>query len=105
MMELARAIKIVAAINDRAMFTMGMVEKVRSLEGVSLAEMIEAKTLVEAGDDKPIIPDDRLIAAAYCAEHYDVDMGGIIVLPGEDESERKVLAVLSVAARPKRKAG
>lgn len=105
MMELARAIEIVRAINDRAAFTLGMVEKVGSLEGASLAEMIEATRLVETEDAKSvtqgysrtfrIIPDDRLIAAAYCAEHYDVSIGTIIILP-EQDGDRKALAVVSL---------
>lgn len=92
MMSLARAIEIVGAINDRAAFTLGMTETVRSLEGVSLAEMLEAKVLVEAEDEKHVIPDDRLIAAAYCAEHYDVSAGSIILVPcSSDETDRKLV--------------
>lgn len=70
MMDLARALEIVGAINDRAAFGMGMTETVRPLAGMSLADMLEAKVLVEAEDKTAIIPDDRLIAAAYCGEHY-----------------------------------
>lgn len=105
MMDLARALEIVWAICDRSMFTLGLVEKVSSLEGVSLAEMIEATHLVEAEDAKPIepgklrtlnvIPDDRLIAAVYCAEHYDVSIGTILILP-EQDGDRKALAVVSL---------
>lgn len=109
-----RAYQIVSAINDRCMFTMDLCENPGSLVGVSLAEMLEAKEFVErtnrdaeSVDGKKtikLIPDDRLIAAAYCMEHYGVSIEAILVMPmnrGEafwHETKRKALAIVPLDA-------
>lgn len=105
-----RALEIVSAINDRCMFTMELCDNPKSLAGVSLAEMIEAKGIIEAQNDAAesvngsrtikLIPDDRLIAAAYCMEHYEPSNEAIVVMPMTKregfwhETKRKALAVL-----------
>jgi hypothetical protein len=95
MMDLARARDIVIAINDRCMFTMDLPAKCETLAGVSLAEMIEAKRLVQnasaankaaaavTGEPYTLycVPDDRLIAAVYTLEHYDVSRTAILAVP------------------------
>lgn len=113
-MRIDRALEIVTAINERCFFTMGITETLAPLSGVSLAEMIEAKAEVEAfnrdeearqkaeGGSRKIrvVPDDRLIAAAYCAEHYPVSNEAILSLPitGREgfwhETDRKALALI-----------
>lgn len=42
-----RAHEIVKAVNDRCFFGMGLTEKPGSLSDVSLADMLEAKRLIE----------------------------------------------------------
>ncbi|MCA1490127.1 hypothetical protein I6F11_04235 [Ensifer sp. NBAIM29] len=94
LMELDRALWIVKAINQRALFAMGIAEKVDSLEGVSLSQMIAAKDRVEFENAmaRPVdgkrtvhvVPADRLIAAAYALEHYDGDESAVAVIPGRD---------------------
>jgi hypothetical protein len=108
-----RAKEIVSAINDRCFYTMGIgTGKLDSLEGVTLGEMLQAKEIVEQGNASAssaggsysisLIPDDRLIAAAYCMEHYPVSQAAIVVMPmtrGEvfsHESDRKALAIVPV---------
>jgi len=109
-----RAREIVSAINDRCFFTMKLVESPKSLAGVTLAEMLEAKTIVEAENDAAesvngsytikMVPDDRLIAAAYCMEHYPVSDEAILVMPTSrrerfwHETERKALAIVPLNA-------
>ncbi|AAL49610.1 unknown [Sinorhizobium phage PBC5] len=108
-MPLERARQIVTAINHRAFFAMGISDKSASLEGVTLIDMIEAKARVEKENDAPpvdgkkaftIVPDDRLIAAAYALEHYDGDKSAVAVVPGRDmfgEPCRKALGVVQLA--------
>lgn len=108
-----RAQEIVSAINDRAYFKMGLKEApdIGSLEGVSLAEMLEAKNTVEAGNKAAqerakqtggtysvsIIPDDRLIAAAYALEHYHPDNEAVVVIPtSEWPYDRRALGVVGL---------
>ena len=102
-----RAQEIVSAINDRAFFSMGMAEKIGSIDGVSLAEMIEAKAIVEAGnaaapyeDGKRtirVVPDDRLIAAAYALEHYRPSNEAIVVIPTREwPYDRRALGVVGL---------
>lgn len=110
-----RAKEIVSAINDRAYFKMGLKEApdIGSLEGVSLAEMLEAKNAVEAGNraaqehakqtggtySVSIIPDDRLIAAAYALEHYQPDNEAVVVIPtSEWPFDRRALGVVGLEA-------
>lgn len=105
-----RAREIVSAINDRCMFTIGVSETLGSLTDVTLAEMLEAATIIKAGNAAAesvngrkvikLVPDDRLIAAAYCMEHYPCSNEAIVVMPMtrrerfEHEVERKALAVV-----------
>lgn len=107
-----RAQEIVTAINNRCMFTMDLfgVDKLHSLKGVSLAEMLEAKEVIEAQNRAAesvdgsrtikMIPDDRLIAAAYCMEHYPASDEAILVMPCTrsegfwHETKRKALAIV-----------
>jgi hypothetical protein len=114
-----RAMEIVTAINDRAMWTMGFEDrKPGSLAGVSLAEMIEAVAIIEAenrhaelvartyggGHSIKMTPDDRLIAAAYCMEHYPCSRDAILAAPAtrserfEFELPRKALAIVPIPA-------
>lgn len=92
-----RAHEIVATINRYAFYTMGLYEPgqtLGSLEGVTLAEMLEAKAWVELDNEtRPaidgkrtihVVPDDRLIAAAYVINHYQADSDAILMLPRQD---------------------
>ncbi len=82
-MALNRAKAICAAINDRCFFNIGITETVGSLKDLSLAEMLEAKRIVKNKNRSAdlengvraisLIPDDRLIAAAYTLEHFHAD--------------------------------
>ena len=108
-----RAQEIVTAINNRCLFTIDAVDAVNlgSLRGVSLAEMMEAKSIIEAENLAAVVvdgvrwikqvPADRLIAAAYCMEHYPVSEDDAIILMPMSRSEcfwhearRKVLAIV-----------
>jgi len=102
-----RALEIVCAINDRCFYKMELVDKVHSLEGVSLAEMLEAKTIVEVGNTaamKPggsmsirMVPDDRLIAAAYVLDHYHPDPDAICIIPHRGiEGQLRAVAVVAI---------
>ena len=106
-----RAAEIVSAINDRALYQLGMVQKLGSLAGVSLAEMVEAKNVIEAGNLEArqrqereggsitirTIPDDRLIAAAYALEHYRPTFEAIAVVPtSEWPFDRRVIGVFGL---------
>lgn len=110
-MDLNRAQEIVSAINDRAFFNMGLKDTVASLGGISLAEMLEAKSVVEADNDERqrrqqmeggavrfrVVPDDRLIAAAYALEHYYPDNGAVVAMPFvEWPHDRRALAVVGL---------
>ncbi|MGK9200455.1 hypothetical protein [Sinorhizobium meliloti] len=109
LMELDRAIAIVKAIYQRCICATDVVEKVNSLEGVSLSQMLAAKDRLqlENATSRSVdgvrrfytVPDDRLIAAAYALEHYDGDENAIVVVPGRDmfgEPCRKALGVVQL---------
>ncbi|MBD9539957.1 hypothetical protein IB276_10890 [Ensifer sp. ENS04] len=109
-MALDRAVWIVNAINQRALFAMGIAEKVDSLEGITLSQMIEAKDRVELENATSktvdgmrrlyVVPAERLIAAAYALDHFDGDDTAIAVVPGRDmfgEPCRKALGVVQLA--------
>ena len=94
MMMIEEAVAIVKAINARCLYNMGLCEPPVRLRGVSLAEMIEAKEIVAKSNEKAereanggshsirLIPDDRLIAAAYCMEHYPCEAeDAIMIMP------------------------
>lgn len=110
-MNFERAREIVDAINDRAFYQMGLVESVGSLDGVTLAEMIEAKQVVEARNEAErerlerehgsatirVVPDDRLIAAAYALDHYAPNNEAVVLVPtGEWPFNRRALAVVGL---------
>ncbi|PWJ81569.1 hypothetical protein C7441_110101 [Pseudaminobacter salicylatoxidans] len=113
MMTPERAQEIISAINDRAFFKMGLKdrEQIGTLEGVSLAEMLEAKSIVLAGNDAAkerqkveggsisisVTPDDRLIAAAYALEHYHPDNEAVVVIPTTEwPYDRRALGVVGL---------
>lgn len=108
-----RAHEIVVAINDRLLFRLGLKEPadIGSLAGVSLAEMLEAKAIVLAGNESArarqvrdggsisiyMTPDDRLIAAAYALEHYRPDNEAVVVVPtAEWPYDRRALGVIGL---------
>lgn len=112
-----RAQEIVTAINARGFYTIGLWHEGRplgSLEGVGLAEMIEAKNAVEAANAQEeahaketgggytirIVPDDRLIAAVYAIEHYPASSEPIVMLPRRpvfaDEPRHVAIAVVPI---------
>jgi ferritin-like metal-binding protein YciE len=109
-MDLTRAQSIVSAINDRAFTTMDLPADMASLADVSLADMIEAKRLVQDANEAAVtaakgtgerytirvVPDDRLIAAVYAIEHYPCSNTAVLALP-QRAGRHKALAVLSVA--------
>ncbi|WP_234053678.1 MULTISPECIES: hypothetical protein [unclassified Xanthobacter] len=90
-----RAHEIVAAINSWAAVTLGLDVSMGGLEGVSLAEMLEAKEIVETRNRRAadaaeasggsysisVVPDDRLVAAAYCLDHYPTGNEAILCVP------------------------
>jgi hypothetical protein len=108
-MEIARAREIVLAINARCFTTLGFDHALTPLDGVSLAEMLEAKRIVEnvnAGNKAAaafaggrytinVVPDDRLIAAVYCLDHYPCSRDPVLAVP-HGTSRQKVVAVLTV---------
>lgn len=80
-MTLDEAIKIVHAINSFCLAQMGLGETdVKTVEPLSLVDMLEAKRLVIERNDAErakdgahtiyMYPDDRLIAAVYSLLHY-----------------------------------
>ncbi|WP_331373809.1 hypothetical protein [Sinorhizobium chiapasense] len=106
-MPLDRALAIVRAINQRAFFAMGIADKVDALTEISLRDMITATDRVRQADGEApsdggkrtfhVVPDDRLIAAAYALEHYDGDDSAVVVMPGRNmfgEPCRKALGVV-----------
>lgn len=113
MMHIARARDIVRAINARCFTTLGLEHDLPSLDGVSLAEMIEAKRVVEnvnaaneaaakfSGGRRTIhvVPDDRLIAAVYTLHHYHDSREPILSIPA-GATRNKVVAVLTIANVP-----
>lgn len=107
-MSFDQAITIVHAINNRAFFGMGLklTGPIGSLEGISLAQMLEATAVVRASNDAPaqdfprtihVVPAERLIAAAYVLEHYQPSTEAIVVRPtGEWPYDRRALAVVGL---------
>jgi hypothetical protein len=110
-----RAKEIVKAINARAFFTMGIGDgALPPLAGVSLAEMVEAAEVVRlANATTPavdgrrtihVVPDDRLIAAVYCMEHYPCSNEPIVMVPATrserfaHDKARKALAIVPIEA-------
>lgn len=97
-MDLARARTIVEAICDRSWATMGVADMARTLDGLSLAEMLQAKTMVENSNTASaavarlsgerhtiyVVPDDRLIAAAYALQHYAPSRKPALQIPDGD---------------------
>jgi hypothetical protein len=95
MMDLARARQIVIAICNRSFVTMGFQQDLESLDGISLAEMLEAARMVEnantaaravsaltgEGHTSHVVPADRLIAAVYAFENYEPSRAPILALP------------------------
>ncbi|MBS7702713.1 hypothetical protein [Chelatococcus asaccharovorans] len=108
-MPTARAFAIVGAICERSFHPMGMAELSGELHGVSLAEMIEAKRVIEAENDKPplggtrtihCVPDDRLIAAAYALANYEPSHGALVSEPDGDGLV-KALAIVRLTTAPR----
>lgn len=114
MLTLERAIEIVTAVNGRALVTMDLPGDLSPLDGVSLAEMLQAKALVaqENADAKRIaaahggaysirvVPDDRLIAAVYVLDHYHHSKTAILAIPDKRFPDCvKALAVQTVEVR------
>lgn len=107
-MSFDRALEIVHAINNRAFFGMGLniVGPIGSLEGVSLAQMLEAVTVVKAHDSASegtfprtihVVPAERLIAAAFVLEHYEPSTEAIVVAPTRQwPYDRRALAVVGL---------
>ncbi|MFG1376111.1 hypothetical protein [Xanthobacter autotrophicus] len=106
-----RAREIVAAINNRALITIGIDQPLLSIEGVTLAEMLEAKAMVVAQNKRAeaearqrggrysisMVPDDRLIAAAYALQHFAVSQEPILCLPIRDfRASHAAIAVVAV---------
>ncbi|MBS7699199.1 MULTISPECIES: hypothetical protein [unclassified Chelatococcus] len=109
-MPISRAIEIVGMICHRSFHAMGVTVRVGDLDGVSLAAMVEAKRLVEAENDKPavdgartihVVPDDRLIAAAYALANYEPRHGAVVSEPDGD-GLTKALAIVRITAEPQR---
>jgi len=94
-MSYERASEIVQAINARSFVSMGFEQRMGSLEGVTLAQMVEARRIViehnEAaiaaahaagtGYSIEVIPADRLIAAVYTLHHYQPSNEPVLCLP------------------------
>lgn len=95
MMTLERAREIVKAVNARCFVTMGLERDLPSLEGISLGEMVEATAMVRNANKAAeslaklsggtysisMVPDDRLIAAAYAIDHFPISDEPILALP------------------------
>ncbi|MEW6256928.1 MAG: hypothetical protein AB1592_13315 [Pseudomonadota bacterium] len=109
-----RAQDIVSAINARCFVTMGIDQELYSLEGVSLAEMIEAAAIVQAknaaaeaharahggGYSISMVPAHRLIAAVYVVEHYEPAREPILYLPRLGFfTDRVALALVAMDSR------
>ncbi|MFG1332067.1 hypothetical protein V5F41_12545 [Xanthobacter autotrophicus] len=106
-----RAREILAAINNRALITMGIDQPLLSIEGVTLSEMLEAKAMVVAQNERAqadaqqngggyriaVVPDDRLIAAAYALQHFAISRDPILCLPIRDlRGSHAAIAVVAV---------
>lgn len=104
-MPIDRAEAINAAMVNAALWTQGIIDDepdLSALSGVSLADMLAAKAGIEArnaaartasgGYTITVIPDDRLIAAAYTLLSYDAEHRPIVCAGG------KAVAVLPLRA-------
>ena len=92
-----RAIDIVRRINARYFLAMGISQEpvLPSLDGVSLAEMLEATGTVGKINDTTtagtgpkafyVVPDDRLIAAVYTVVNYHPEASPIAMEPRKDD--------------------
>ncbi|MBX3494485.1 hypothetical protein [Chelatococcus sp.] len=107
-MPVPRALEIVGMICHRSFHASGLADVVGNLNGISLAEMIEAKRLVEAENRKPsiggtrtihVVPDDSLIAAAYALANYEPSHGAVVSEPDGDGLV-KALAIVRLTAAP-----
>lgn len=109
-----RAQEIVTAINARCMVSMGIDQPLGSLQDVSLAEMLEAKSIVEAknaaaqahasenggGYSISMVPADRLIAAVYVVGHYQPSRKPVLYLPQPGLfTDRVALAVVAMESK------
>ena len=115
-MNLDRAKQIVGAITDRSLFKMGFLEgrPVGSLEGVSLAEMLDATAAVEAENERAAeearqsggsysimsVPAERLIAAVYAVEHYTASSDAIVAMPHPKRPELALVLVAGTCRMP-----
>lgn len=107
-LTIERAREIVRAINARAFVTMGMADELASLEGVSLAQMLEAVRMISnanaarraaaavngGGVTIDVIPDDRLVAAVYAIHHYPASREPILSIPAAGHRLRCLAVVL-----------
>lgn len=103
-MTFERAEAINSAICDRAFAAMGMLERdAGSLEGVSLRDMMTAVAMVGLMNNRPsengartihVVPDPRLIAAAFALENYRPDCVAVVYSPGKGVGHGKGLMIL-----------
>lgn len=110
MMTLDRAREIVKAINARCFVHMGLEHDLPSLEGVSLADMVEATAMIRnvnkvnqaaakfSGGQYSVtmVPDDRLIAAVYAIDHYPMSNEPVLALPRPGGKRLCALAVVNI---------
>ena len=96
-MPTEQALNIVEAINQRLMVSMGIGDDkpLLPLDGITLAQMLEATHTVETMNDRAseaakqsgggytihMVPAERLIAAVFVSEHYPVSHDSILMLP------------------------
>ena len=107
-MPIERAVEIVKAICEHGFHAIGLSETVGTLGGVSLLEMIEAARLIKAENGRPaedgsrsvyVVPDDRLIAAAYALANYQPSRGAIVSAPTA-EGLINAMAIVRITAVP-----
>tara|TARA_R110002012_G_C11673164_1_gene613289 strand:+ start:4059 stop:4430 length:372 start_codon:yes stop_codon:yes gene_type:complete len=103
-----RAIDICRRINARYFLALGLSEQPQlpSLEGVTLAEMLEAAEQVRkinalsalrpGASTVYVVPADRVIAAVYTVANYDPDCGPIAIEPRQDASGHWQMNAVSV---------
>lgn len=98
-MTYERAREIVGAICNRSFLAMGLPQHPEGdLAGVSLIDMLTATALVEVhnrrqGPSLDVLPDPRLIAAAFALENYE-PAARAIVASSKDMHFARVLAVM-----------
>lgn len=107
-MTIERAIEINAAICDFSFVTMGLKSSLstKALTGLSLRQMLDAVEIVEAANSSPsidgkrtihIVPDQRLVAAVYCLEHYEPRSEAILAVPhGDFAGNTRYLGVMAI---------